>query len=248
MSLFTAEEREAAAARLVAALGEVAGVARVFRLGSTTSGTADRHSDIDIAVVIAPNAEVAQVAAQCTDVALRLLPVFHHFAEEFGGFEMRGFLLESFLEVDVGVARPGEVEAELDLPPLDVEAKLDFSWHDVIHAAAAIDRGRPWRALWYVERLRNGSLELAAASLRINAHHFAGIDELPPETLTRAEQAIPRSLSESEIWRALRAATVALFAEGRRTHRELADKLEPKLTEFIDLIQFGESRAKPSGS
>jgi hypothetical protein len=115
--------------------------------------------------------------------------------------------------------------------------KLDFVWHDVIHAAVALDRGRPWRALWYVERLRNGALELAAGRLRVDLRHFKDADDLPPETLAAASAAIAAGHSEAQIWRALRAAASALFAEGRHTHPEISDKLEPKLIGFLDLIE-----------
>lgn len=52
-----------------------------------------------------------------------------------------------------------------------------------------------------------------------------------------AEGAIASGPSVAQIWPALRAATSALFAEGRRTHPEIADKLEPKLTGFLDLLE-----------
>ncbi len=154
-----------------------------------------------------------------------------------GGIEFRGFLLETFLEVDVGFARAHEVEAVAAIPPFDAAAKLDFIWHDVIHAAVALDRGRPWRALWYVERLRNGALELAAGRLGFDLRHFKDADRLPPETLAGAEAAVAAGPSQEQIWPALRAATAALFAEGRRTHPELSDKLERKLSQFLDLIE-----------
>lgn len=209
----------------------------MVRLGSIADGKADRHSDVDLAVVVAPAAEVGPVAAECTEAVFAALPVFHHFSQSLGGIELRGFLLESFLEVDVGFARAHEVEAVTAIPPFDAAEKLDFIWHDVIHAAVALDRGRPWRALWYVERLRNGSLELAAGRLGLDLRHFKDADRLPSETRAAAEAAIAAGPSEDEIWPALRAATSALFAEGRCTHPELADKLEPKLCRFLDLIE-----------
>jgi len=235
--LFTSEEREDVTERLVAMLERVAGVRGVVALGSIADGTADRHSDVDLAVVVAPDADVAIVAADCTDMALGALPVFHHFSQSLGGLEFRGFLLESFLEIDLGFAPPGGLEAVTAIPRVDVAGKLDFIWHDVIHAAVALDRGRPWRALWYVQRIRDGALELAAGRLGFDLRHFKDADDLPPETLAAAEAANAPGRSAAEIWQALRAATSALFAEGRQTHPEVADKLEPKLIQFLDLIE-----------
>jgi hypothetical protein len=140
-------------------------------------------------------------------------------------------------EIDLGFARAGEIEAATAAPPLDAAAKLNFIWHDVIHAAVALDRGRPWRALWYVERLRNGALELAAGRAGFEPRHFKDVDDLSPETLAAVEAAIPAGHSEAQIWPALRAATSALFAEGRHTHPEISNKLEPELIRFLDLIE-----------
>jgi hypothetical protein len=239
--IFTPEEREAATERLVAGLAPVEGVDGVVPLGSIADGSADRHSDVDLAVVLAPNAKAAAVAADCTQVVLAELPVFHYFSQSLGGIEFRGFLLESFLEIDLGFARAHEVEAATAVPSFDAAAKLDYVWHDVIHAAVALDRGRPWRALWYVERLRNGALEIAGGRLGLDLRHFKDVDQLAPETLAAAEAAIAAGPTEREIWPALRAATSALFAEGRRTKPELSDKLEPKLGRFLDLLEHNRS-------
>lgn len=235
--LFTPEDRTASTTRVVAALKAGAGVEEVVRIGSIADGTADRHSDVDLVVVLAPDAEVATVAEAGTRTVLATLPVFHHFADRLGAVEVRGFLLESFLELDVGFARRGDVAGAIAVPGFDAAAKLDFCWHDVIHAAVALDRGRPWRALWYVERLRNGALELAADRLGLDLRHFKAADDLPPETLAAAAAAMPAGRSVAELWTALRAATSAVFAEGRRTRPELADKLEPKLVRFLDVLE-----------
>jgi hypothetical protein len=241
--LFTPEEREESTERLIKALGEAAGIESVVRLGSTADGTADRHSDVDLAAVVAPDADIATVADECTQIVLGALPVFHRFSQSLGGMEFRGFLLESFLEIDLGFARAGEIEAVTAVPPVDVAGKLDFIWHDVIHAAIALDRGRPWRARWYVERIRDGALELAASRLAYDLRHFKDADALPRETLAAAEAATAAGHSAQPIWLALRAATAAVFAEGRQTHPEISDKLESKLIRLIDLLERGDVSA-----
>ncbi len=235
--LFTPEERAQSVDRLVSSLRHETGVEDVIRLGSIADGTADRHSDIDLAVIVAPGIEVAAIASRCTEHLLGELHVFHHFSQSLEGMEFRGFLLESFLEIDLGFGRAGQLEAVTAVAPFDAAAKLDFIWHDVIHAAVALDRGRPWRGLWYVERLRNGAFELAAGRLGLDLRHFKDADKLPPETLAAAGAALAVGHSAGQIWPALRAATSALLAEGRRTHPQISDKLEPKLMQFLDLIE-----------
>jgi hypothetical protein len=233
---FTPAERDDAGELLIAALGRQDAVGRIVRLGSAADGTADRHSDIDLAVVVTADAEVAAVATACTQVVLATLPVFHHFSQSLGQIDFHGFLLESFLEVDIGFAHEGVLEAETAVPRVDAAAKLDFIWHDVVHAAVALDRGRPRRALWYVARLRDGALELASGRLGSDVRHFKDVDDLPPETLALTDAAIPAGPAAAQIWPALRAATTAIFAEGRKTNPEVADKLEPRLMQFLDTI------------
>lgn len=223
--------------QLVTALERETDVEGVVVLGSLAAGTADRHSDVDLVVVVAQDGDVAAIAAEGTRIALGVLPVFHHFSQSLGAVELRGFLLESFLEIDLGFARTGDIDAAIAVKAVDTTGKLDFVWHDVIHAAIALDRDRPWRALWYVERLRNGALELAGDRLGYDLRHFKAADDLPGETLAAARAAMPAGCSTAQIWPALRAATSALFAEGRRTHPHIADKLEPKLGRFLDSLE-----------
>jgi predicted nucleotidyltransferase len=144
---FTPAERVDAREQLVTNLRRQTGVDRIVRLGSDADGRADRHSDVDLAVVVTADAEVSAVAAACTQTVLETLPVFHHFSQSLGQMDFRGFLLESFLEIDIGFAPEGVLDAETTVPGVDAASKLDFIWHDVIHAAVALDRGRPRRAL-----------------------------------------------------------------------------------------------------
>lgn len=129
MPYFTPAERVDAREQLVTNLRRQTGVDRIVRLGSDADG------------------EVSAVAAACTQTVLETLPVFHHFSQSLGQMDFRGFLLESFLEIDIGFAPEGVLDAETTVPGVDAASKLDFIWHDVIHAAVALDRGRPRRAL-----------------------------------------------------------------------------------------------------
>jgi hypothetical protein len=70
----------------------------------------------------------------------------------------------------------------------------------------------------------------------LDFRHFKEVDDLPPETLAAADAAIAGGVLPTQIWPALRAATAAVFAEGRKTHPEVSDKLEPRLTAFLDAM------------
>jgi predicted nucleotidyltransferase len=239
--LFTPSERDEAAAALVDALRADPRVADVRVFGSVPAGSADRHSDVDLVAIVAADEAVAAVTAAWADRVPELLPVLHMFSESFGTVELRGFLLEGFLEIDVAFAHADDWDAVPDVPVTDVSgrflSKTDFIWHDVLHGAAAIDRGRPWRALFYIERLRNGTIELASLRLGLDARHHKQADELPNELRAALEPTLPRSLDAADLRAALHAGTAAFFAEARRIQPELADRLGAHMLEYLALVE-----------
>jgi hypothetical protein len=62
-------------------------------------------------------------------------------------------------------------------------------------------------------------------------------DDLPPGTLAAAREAVALGQGEAELWPALRRGPSALFAERRKTNHATSDQLEPKLRQFLDLIE-----------
>jgi predicted nucleotidyltransferase len=232
VALFTPEERDAAAARLLELLRQDERVERAELAGSGVSGYADRWSDVDLFVTVAEGADQREVADSWIARLYQALPVVHHFAVAFGDHHVRGFLLENLLEVDIGFQPFAEEEGEWPGPDADSEA--GFAWHDALHAAVALARGRPWRAQYYIGLLRWRTLTLATDRLGLEFSEYKEVDDLPDEVLAPLADSLPRSLEAGELMRATRAATHAFLAELRRVRPELADRLEPRLLAFLD--------------
>jgi predicted nucleotidyltransferase len=244
---FTPPEREESTRALLDALRSDSRVDAVELFGSIEEGSADRHSDVDMSVIVADDESVREVAHEWAGRVRELLPVFHMFSESFGPVEVRGFLLESFLEIDLAFSHAADWEGIPDPPRPDVSEryreKTDFIWHDVIHAAVAIDRGRPWRALFYVQRLRNGAIELASLRLGLDDRHHKQADELPAELRAALEPTLAASLDPDDLRAALRAATRAYFAEARTVQPGLADRLEAHLLGYLDALESSQPAA-----
>jgi predicted nucleotidyltransferase len=230
--LFTPEEREEVATRLLDLLREDERVDRAELSGSGTSGYIDRWSDVDLFVTVAAGADQREVADSWIPRLYEALPVVHHFAVAFGEHHVRGFLLENLLEVDVGF-QPA-VSEEGEWPGPDPGREAGFGWHDVLHAGVAIARGRPWRAQYYIGLLRWRTLTLATDRLGHDFSEYKGVDDLPAELLDGLEEALPRSLERDELVRATRAATAAFLGELRLHRQDLAERLEPSLSSFLD--------------
>lgn len=232
MPLYTPDERDDVATRLLELLREDERVARAELSGSATSGYTDRWSDVDLFVTVADGVDQREVADSWIPRVYEALPVVHHFAVAFGGHNVRGFLLENLLEVDIGFEPSSSEEGEWPRP--DAESEAGFAWHDVLHAGVAIARARPWRAQYYIGLLRWRTLTLACERLGVEFSEYKGVDELPAELLAELEAALPRSLEHDELVRAARAATSAFLTEFRMHRPELAERLERPLLAFLD--------------
>jgi hypothetical protein len=232
MHVYTPEERDEVAAQLIDLIGRDKRVERVELSGSGTTGYVDRWSDVDLYVTVGAGADQQEVADSWITRVYDALPVVHHFAVAFGEHHVRGFLLESLLEVDIGF-QPS-VDEDGEWPGPDAESEAGFGWHDVLHAGVAIARGRPWRAQYYIGLLRWRALALATDRLGVDFGEYKGVDDLPGELLATLEDALPRSLERDELARAARAATTAFLGELRLHRPELAERLEPRLFTFLD--------------
>jgi predicted nucleotidyltransferase len=232
VALYTPEERNEVASRLLALLREDERVERADLSGSAASGYTDRWSDVDLFVTVAPGVDQQAVADSWIPRVYDALPVVHHFAVAFGEHHVRGFLLENLLEVDLGF-QPAVVE-DGEWPGPDAESEAGFAWHDVLHAGVAISRGRPWRAQYYIGLLRWRTLTLATARLGYEFSEYKDVDDLPAELLTALEAGLPRSLKRDELLRAARAATNVFFNELAIHRPQLAERLRPRLLAFLD--------------
>jgi predicted nucleotidyltransferase len=256
MPLFTSEQREETVDLITRLLREDGRIEGAVLVGSLL-GDADRWSDVDLVVVVAGGADAAVVAADWISRLYEELQVVHHFETAFGETLVRGFLLENLLEVDLAFTaaagfevwgparlvfdRSGRVDAAIREPvrhrpdPPDWAAEAGFAWHDVLHASIAVRRGRLWQGLWYLERVRNRALALAAERHGLPSFFFEAVDDLPAEERSPLENALVPSLDAESLRPAIEAATRGLLAELRRGDPRLADRLEGPLLEFVRL-------------
>jgi predicted nucleotidyltransferase len=232
MALYTPEERDDVARLLTELLAADERIARAELSGSGVNGYTDRWSDVDLAVTLGEGVDQQEVADAWIARVYDALPVVHHFAVSFGEEHVRGFLLENLLEVDIGF-RPA-VAPDGDWPGPDPASEAGFAWHDVLHAAVAVARGRPWRAQYYIGVVRWRTLALATDRLGLMFGEFKDVDDLPAELRGALADTLPRSLEPDELLRALRAAMHAFLDELRQTRPELADRLATPMAEFVD--------------
>ena len=183
------------------------------------------------------------------------LPVLHHFATAFGETLVRGFLLENLLELDLASTHQSQLavwgparitfdrsgssaavaQAPVTWTPPSPEwvSEAGFAWHDVLHACAAVRRGRPRQSLWYLQRMRNRTLGLAQERHMWTADFFDRVDDLPDDELEPLQATLVATLEPGMLLNAIEAATRAFLEELRRGEENLAGRLEGPLLELV---------------
>ncbi len=226
--------------------------------GSMGSGTADRWSDIDVAFVVDDSESSDLVATDWVAGLSRELAVAHHYATAFGPTLVRGFLLDNGLEVDlsftpsadfavwapvrVSFDRTGRATraAESAQPWTPTPAWSDqagYAWHDVVHACVAVNRHKPWRALFYLQRVRNRTLTLASERHGHDASEFVHVDALPAAERDPLLATLVDRLEPETLLGAIDAATRAFLDELARGEPTLAARLKQPLMAVVRAAQ-----------
>ncbi len=244
--MFTTEFRDHVRQRVL----EVAMADRRVTAGAFTGSMAfepgDRWSDIDVAFGVVNEIAPEAVLDDWTHLLNREFGVLDHFDLPSGRSIYRVFLLLSGLEVDVA-ATPAEAFGArgphfrtLFGTPQQLEPAaqpsasflIGLCWHHVLHARACVERRKPWRAEYWISELRHHLLELACVRLGENPSHGRGFDRLPSLVGDPLADTLVHSLQESELRRALAAATICLISELEKWDAPLCARLSPVLQEF----------------
>jgi hypothetical protein len=258
--MFTAGEREQLHAELIAEARADARISAAATTGSAALGRADRWSDIDLALAVAPDADFGQVMAGWTGCMYAGAGAVDHLDVPVGARVYRVFLLASTLQVDVAFCPEAEFGATAptfrllfgtardDLPasqPPAAAGLTGMGWLYALHARASIERGRVWQAEYMISGIRDHVLALACLRHGVPAHQGRGMDSLPPEVTAPLAGLLVRSLDVPELRRAFAAAVDALLAEASRADPLTAGRLAGPLRELAGARPAGGTGQHP---
>ena len=214
--------------------------------GSAASGTEDHWSDIDLALGLVPEADLALVLADWTKAMYRDHDAVHHTDLRRGGTIYRAFLLASTLQVDIAFSpaaefgaigptfRPifGTAEEQKQAGQPAAVDLVGMGWLYALQARSSIARRKVWQAEYMISGVRDHVLALACLRHGVPASQGRGMDQLPPAITTPLAAALVRSLDTAELTRAFRAAVEALLTEIREVDPDLASRLTDPLTQL----------------
>lgn len=267
MRLYNSQSRQETLEKLREALKSDYRIGGVLLVGSGDFGFKDEFSDIDLAVVVSEEQDALTVFRDWELMIRDLLPVLWCFTDIRGPeVGLYAFILEDFLEIDISFQslsvlsarspnwtvlfdRTGQIEENLHVsrseslePNLETlyTRRLDSIWHYVTHVAVSIKRGHLWRAMHYLEEIRNRTIELEGLVRKRQSRHFREVDQLPRDWLAALERTFPARLAHDELVRALYAATECFFETAAKIDRDCgskqSDTLRKAMGQYLSLI------------
>ncbi|MDQ2741385.1 MAG: nucleotidyltransferase domain-containing protein [Chloroflexota bacterium] len=245
-TIFTEDDRDRVRARLLDQAHADWGITRAAITGSAARGAEDRWSDIDLFFGVTDEIPPEDVLSDWSAFMYQELGALHHFDLRSRGAIYRAFLLPTCLEVDLaytpaaafGALGPsfqvvfGEAIERPRTVPVDRDHTIGLAWHHILHARVCIERNKLWQAEYWISAVRDYALTLACLRFGLPAVHAKGIDGLPPEVMMQFEDALVRTLTPSELRRALGVAATQFLYELREADAGLADRLEGSLLEL----------------
>lgn len=264
---YTPEERRQVLSKLLHALEGDGRITGVLLVGSGAVGFKDNYSDIDLSVVMAAEADVEPVFRDWDDKIQTLFPVVTRFETHYGPNSfLYGFLLDNFLELDIGFVclnnlvakrpdwqiafdRSGQIQSIMEARPVSkpttavperYQQIVESIWHYIMHSAICLRREQNWRAVYYLDMVRQQTIELAGLRLGLETKNYRQVDQFPADLLLFWQQSLLSDLSPGKIMRALQTATQCFFDEATIWERQSGDTstgpLQSKMQLFLESI------------
>lgn len=219
-------------------------------LGSFANGRADDWSDLDLTFAVRDGVSIAEVLADWTHRLEAQESAAVLFDLPVGSTTYRVFLLPGSLQVDLSFTPErdfwprgpsfelifGSAGPSVPTPPPTIDEIAGLAVHDVRATRVAIERGRLWMALYWLESLRNHALSIAAIRRDLRASYARSTDDLPAEVLAAAQRTIVARLDAPALRAGLRAGLELLLAEAAE-EAPVIRKVEADLRELADLTQ-----------
>jgi predicted nucleotidyltransferase len=262
MRMFTGEQRDYVRDHVLAMARADPRVTAGALTGSRAVGAEDEWSDIDLAFGIVDGISLEAVLDDWTEALGRDLGALHYWDLRSGSSIYRVFLLPTGIEVDAAVTPQQEFGAHgpsfralfgTSRQPEPSQQSgtqsqyrylVGLGWHHVLHARASIERGKPWRAEYWISGVRDHTLALACLRLGEEPSNARGIDRLPPTITSPLEDALVHSLDQAKLRRALAVATECFMRELDAWDPVLCSELKPVLQRFGALHRADGLRAE----
>lgn len=246
--MFTVAQRNSIRDELIALAQSDTSIIGAALVGSSATDLQDDLSDIDLALQLAPEADESQVVERWTHHISTTYGLAHYLDVFAGSTRYRVFLLPASLQIDISfwshdafAARGDRFRLLFGTPavasptvPPNPDRLIGMAWLYALHVRSSIARNEPWHALTLLDDMRDHLLTLACVRHELNAHQLRGVDDLPPDVLTRFADARTGSLETPGLRRSLQRHAELLLDEVAMIDHDLASALTAPIREITE--------------
>jgi hypothetical protein len=250
LSLFSSQERERIREKLVAVAKADPRIAGAAHLGSAALGLEDRWSDIDLALSLAPHADISQVIDDWTTLLYRDHVAVANYDVRRGSTLYRVFLLANTLQIDLSFWPSNELRAigpkfklifgaagdptpAVEPDPMDL---IGMTWLYALHVRSSIARSRLLQAEHMLGGMRDNVLALMCKRHGVACVQGRGLDDLPQPQKARAEECLSRGLAPVELQRAFRVTVETFLEEVESLDSTLSAELDRPLRRMVSSL------------
>ena len=225
-------------------------VTAVAVLGSGAHGGEDLWSDIDLALRLAPGADVSSVAdAWSARLRQRTEPVAS--VDVWARRALyRVFLLADTLQLDVSFWPDdafaahgprfrllfGEANQPVQVTSAEPHELLGLAWLYALHVRSSLARGKQWQAVYMLNATRERVIELACLRHGLATSEGRGVDDLPPALTAELATTWPAAAELDDLRRAFPRVVTLVLAEAEHVDPSVATRLRPVLTELVTSV------------
>lgn len=225
--MFTIDDRNRVRDRVLQMAGSDPRVVAGAVVGSLARGEGDRWSDLDLTFAVRDGVPVVEVLEDWTRRVRDEFAAAHLFDLPRGTSIYRVFLLPGCLQFDLSFTPAADfgalgpefrllfgVAVEKPHPEApSVRMLFGYAVHHALRARLSIERGRCWRAEYWISGVRDHALTLACCRLGLPPHYGKGFDDLPRGVRDAFAGALVASPDPDELDRALGCVIDGLLAE-----------------------------------
>lgn len=244
MSIFRTADRQKVLDEIIVFTQQHEHIVSLIAIGSASYGFIDELSDLDMIVAIDRDENRQAVMEFVSSQLSRRLNLIYFKQIPEGNLQI--YLADNDLEIDIGYGpythaaatrahwkvlfdKTGTVDQAMrasweqhEMTPKSDEyqkklaACSDTVWHNLMHAAVAIKRRQPWRAISEIELARNSYLDLLGCRYALDTGRGRDVDKLPEAELAILKKTLVSSFSQESLWGNLVALTDAVYTELER--------------------------------
>lgn len=267
--LYTVVERDNIMTALVNLFYKDERIIGFIKVGSSAYNYKDKYSDIDLAIIVNDPKDLEQIFDDWKEIIYKEFSVLHDFEVRFSsdGF-LHGFLLENFLEIDIGFQTKDKIYAkrkDWDVvfdKTNEIKEKMQTtwkerknrddqddlfqffkgSWYNILHTLIALVRDNLWHAIFELEELRLMIINIVNLRCKLRVKRFQEVSKFPKEIQSQLKDLIITNIDKKHLYNNLLCSANFLYSEALNTFGNVYEKEILSLKENMNtLIQIFET-------